>query len=251
MPLNAKLVVVGGDVKTEEFKLRLPATIGRGKGTSILLAHPLISRKHCELFEAGGQLMVRDLGSLNGTFVNNQRVTESPLKPGELLTVGTVTFRAVYEAEGELNAPQVSGPYPKVSSFAEASARRASGGGPPAQPGAKTVDDVRETEFNFDKPLFTPDEQQPPAANEKKATRRVETTVTEEKAAKSVPKKSAPKPASPPPGEAPTIDFKAMATRKKMTRSHPQVTTISMIFSRAWRIKQPPPMANDPPCPPR
>jgi pSer/pThr/pTyr-binding forkhead associated (FHA) protein len=41
--------------------------------------------------------MVRDLGSLNGTFVNNERITESPLAAGELLTVGTVTFRAVYE----------------------------------------------------------------------------------------------------------------------------------------------------------
>src|SRR5258708_3835518 len=99
MPLNAKLVVVGGDVKTTEIKLRLPSTIGRGRGTTIVLPHPLVSRQHCELFEADGQLMVRDLGSLNGTFVNNERVTEAPLAPGELLTVGTVTFRAVYDSE--------------------------------------------------------------------------------------------------------------------------------------------------------
>jgi len=97
MPLNAKLVVVGGDVKTTEVELKLPSTIGRGRGTSIVLPHPLVSRQHCELFEQNGQLMVRDLGSLNGTFVNNQRITESPLAPNELLTVGTVTFRAVYE----------------------------------------------------------------------------------------------------------------------------------------------------------
>ena len=95
MSLNAKLVVVGGDVKTAEIKLRLPSTIGRGRGTTIILQHPLVSRQHCELYESAGQLMVRDLGSLNGTFVNNQRVTESPLPAGELLTVGTVTFRAV------------------------------------------------------------------------------------------------------------------------------------------------------------
>lgn len=98
MALNVKLVVVGGDVKTTELNLRLPSTIGRGRGTSIVLPHPLVSRQHCELFEADGQLMVRNLGSLNGTFVNNERVTESPLPPGDLLTVGTVTFRAVYEA---------------------------------------------------------------------------------------------------------------------------------------------------------
>src|SRR4029079_8119665 len=112
MPLNAMLVVVGGDVKTTEIKLRLPSTIGRGRGTTIVLPHPLVSRPHCELFESGEQLMVRDLGSLNGTFVNNQRITEAPLAPGELLTVGTVTFRAVYEIEegaAQYTAPKVKG----------------------------------------------------------------------------------------------------------------------------------------------
>jgi pSer/pThr/pTyr-binding forkhead associated (FHA) protein len=98
MSLTAKLLVVGGDVKTTEIHLKLPATIGRGRDASIVLPHPLVSRRHCELYEAAGQLMVRDLGSLNGTFVNSERVTESPLPAGELLTIGTVTFRAVYEA---------------------------------------------------------------------------------------------------------------------------------------------------------
>jgi predicted component of type VI protein secretion system len=100
MPLNAKLVVVGGDVKTTEIPLKLPSIIGRGRGIAIILPHPLVSRQHCEVYESAGQLMVRDLGSLNGTFVNNERITESILGPGELLTVGTVTFRAVYELEG-------------------------------------------------------------------------------------------------------------------------------------------------------
>jgi predicted component of type VI protein secretion system len=114
MSLNAKLVVVGGDVKTTEIKLRLPSTVGRGRGTTIMLPHPLVSRQHCELFESNGQLMVRDLGSLNGTFVNNQRITESPLPPGELLTIGTVTFRAMYDAQPDSQppggaAPQVRG----------------------------------------------------------------------------------------------------------------------------------------------
>jgi predicted component of type VI protein secretion system len=95
--LNAKLVVVGGDVKTTEIKLRLPAIIGRGKGSTITLLQPLVSRQHCELYENGGKLWVRDLGSLNGTYVNNEKVSESELPPNELLTVGTVTFRAVYE----------------------------------------------------------------------------------------------------------------------------------------------------------
>jgi hypothetical protein len=105
MPLNAKLVVVGGEVKTAEIKLRLPSTIGRGRGASIMLPHPLVSRQHCELFESQGRLMVRDLGSLNGTFINNERISEAPLPAGELLTIGAVTFRAIYEADN--SAPMV------------------------------------------------------------------------------------------------------------------------------------------------
>lgn len=110
MPLHARLVVVGGEVKASEIKLRLPCTIGRGRGCTIVLAHPLVSRQHCELFEADGRLMVRDLGSLNGTFVNNQRIGDvAPLPANELLTIGTVTFRAVYDestaAETELEEP--------------------------------------------------------------------------------------------------------------------------------------------------
>jgi pSer/pThr/pTyr-binding forkhead associated (FHA) protein len=95
--MDAKLVVVGGDVKATEVKLKLPAVIGRGREATLTLPHPLVSRKHCEIFESNGYLVVRDMGSLNGTFVNNERITETVLPPGDLLTLGTVTFRAVYE----------------------------------------------------------------------------------------------------------------------------------------------------------
>lgn len=97
--LSAKLVVVGGDAKKKEVNLRLPTIIGRGReGVSLTLPHKLVSRKHTELFERDGKLFVKDLGSLNGTFVNNQRIeAEQLLEPNQLLTLGNVTFRAVYE----------------------------------------------------------------------------------------------------------------------------------------------------------
>lgn len=116
MPINAKLVVVGGEVKTAEIKLRLPSTIGRGRGCTIMLPQALVSRQHCEIFESGGKLMVRDLGSLNGTFVNNQKIAEpSPVNSEELLTIGTVTFRVVYEGAGASSPPPGAGPVMKSS----------------------------------------------------------------------------------------------------------------------------------------
>lgn len=106
MGLNAKLVVVGGDVKVAEINLKLPATVGRGRGTTIMLPHPLVSRQHCEIFERDGYLVVRDLGSLNGTYVGQEKITEAPVAPDSLLTIGSVTFRAVYQTAAAI--PSVS-----------------------------------------------------------------------------------------------------------------------------------------------
>jgi hypothetical protein len=99
--LKAKLVVVGGDAKSKEVNLRLPTVIGRGRDVSLTLPHPLVSRRHTELFEKEGYLYVRDLGSLNGTYVNNRKISgQQRLAPNELLTLGNVTFRAMYDAGG-------------------------------------------------------------------------------------------------------------------------------------------------------
>ena len=101
--LNAKLVVVGGDAKKAEVKLKLPTIIGRGKEAGLTVPHALVSRQHAEVFERQGRLFVRDLGSLNGTYVNNTRIEEEqPLDPAQLLTLGNITFRAVYEVDAEV-----------------------------------------------------------------------------------------------------------------------------------------------------
>ncbi len=98
--LKVKLVVVGGDAKSKEVKLRLPTVIGRGRDVNLTLPHALVSRRHAELFDKEGYLYVRDLGSLNGTYVNNRKISsDQRLAPNELLTLGNVTFRAMYEAE--------------------------------------------------------------------------------------------------------------------------------------------------------
>ncbi len=99
--LDAKLVIVGGDELDQQYLLSMPTTIGRGNENDITLPHPLVSRKHCRLYERGGVLRVRDLNSLNGTFVGRDRITDQAIHPGELLTVGTVTFRAIYAGYDE------------------------------------------------------------------------------------------------------------------------------------------------------
>jgi len=95
--MKPKLIVVGGDAKPSEIDLTLPSVIGRGRSVAVTLPHPLVSREHCEIYLNEGRLHVRDLGSLNGTYVGNERIEDVVLPAGGLLTVGTVTFRAVYE----------------------------------------------------------------------------------------------------------------------------------------------------------
>lgn len=103
--MDAKLVVVGGEARPAEIELRLPVIIGRGRQATLVLPHPLVSRKHCEIGECGGYLFVRDLGSMNGTFVDRRRVERAVLMPGALLTLGNVSFRAVYSVAAD--APPV------------------------------------------------------------------------------------------------------------------------------------------------
>lgn len=103
--LKAKLVVVGGDAKQTEFDLRLPLVIGRGRDVGLTVPHALVSRRHTEIIERDGRLLVRDLGSLNGTFINNHRIeSEQILEPDQLLTLGNITFRAVYQIGEEADS---------------------------------------------------------------------------------------------------------------------------------------------------
>ena len=100
--MHARLIVVEPKLQPPEYQLDLPVMIGRGGEAKLQLDHHLISRHHCELYEENGQMMVRDLGSRNGTFIGGQRVETAPLPSGDLLTVGGITFRALYGNEAIL-----------------------------------------------------------------------------------------------------------------------------------------------------
>jgi pSer/pThr/pTyr-binding forkhead associated (FHA) protein len=75
---------------------RLPVVIGRSPDSRIQLDDSWVSRRHCEIDELDGELVIRDLGSRHGTFVNGCRVTEAALMPGDKLTVGIASFRVSY-----------------------------------------------------------------------------------------------------------------------------------------------------------
>jgi two-component system, cell cycle response regulator len=76
---------------------KLPVVLGRGAQADVRLHDQTLSRRHCEIDCVSATLVVRDLGSKNGTRVNRQHITESVLMPGDKLTLGSATFVVSYE----------------------------------------------------------------------------------------------------------------------------------------------------------
>jgi pSer/pThr/pTyr-binding forkhead associated (FHA) protein len=64
--------------------------LGRSRSSAVVLDHSVVSRRHASLQRTAYQLVVRDLDSANGTFVNGQRATMSPLQNGDELSFGNV-----------------------------------------------------------------------------------------------------------------------------------------------------------------
>jgi cytochrome P450/NADPH-cytochrome P450 reductase len=69
--------------------------IGRAADNDVVVPDPGVSQYHAELRQVAGGYRVVDLGSRNGTFVNEQRVTSATVSEGDLVGVGTSTFRLV------------------------------------------------------------------------------------------------------------------------------------------------------------
>jgi DNA-binding CsgD family transcriptional regulator len=66
--------------------------IGRALECELYVRDSSVSRQHAELIAERGQVKVRDLASLNGTFLDDQRVAECLATPGQVLRFGRVTF---------------------------------------------------------------------------------------------------------------------------------------------------------------
>ena len=82
------------------FDLREGAAhiVGRAPTSDVPVIDPTISRRHAELETADGAVVVRDLGSSNGTFVNGTRVQTAPLRMGDIVTFGKVGFQLSHVA---------------------------------------------------------------------------------------------------------------------------------------------------------
>lgn len=100
--------VIAPATKQRTLSVRLPILLGRGEEAKLRIQHDLVSRRHCEFFERQGQVYVRDLGSTNGTFLNNEQVpvsTKIAVPPGGIVRVGGLSFTVEYELPAAVDSP--------------------------------------------------------------------------------------------------------------------------------------------------
>lgn len=82
--------------KKKRFK-GVRMTVGRAKGIDVELSDQSVSRRHVELVMGEGGVVLRDLGSGNGTKVNDERVEERALQHGDVISIGKTRIRLVDE----------------------------------------------------------------------------------------------------------------------------------------------------------
>jgi pSer/pThr/pTyr-binding forkhead associated (FHA) protein len=95
----AKLVLLSAGMTGRTHELKVDkTTIGRVEDNTFQIAEPSVSSHHCEILLRGSDVVVRDLNSTNGTFINGEKVTETVLKPGQVLRLGQIEMRLETEA---------------------------------------------------------------------------------------------------------------------------------------------------------
>jgi len=101
----AKLVILNQGQPGRACELHTDrTTIGRVEDNTFQIADPSVSSHHCEVHLRGAEVFIRDLNSTNGTFINDARITESVLKPGQSLRLGQIELKL--EAEGAPPTPK-------------------------------------------------------------------------------------------------------------------------------------------------
>ncbi len=99
---------------TKSWTFRPPTVVGRDPSSGICIEHDSISRKHCQLSQnSDGALVVKDLDSKNGTYIDDERIHSKTLMPGESIQIGALRLEVVFSTEDEL--PAMPPPRPKGS----------------------------------------------------------------------------------------------------------------------------------------
>src|SRR5271155_4573306 len=97
--MRAQLLPLDGGQAIEILKDLI--VVGRKEECDLRLDHKSVSKLHCVLVKTDGVLLLRDLGSTNGTRVNGQRVRRAALLPNDTLSIANLKYTVKFGAELE------------------------------------------------------------------------------------------------------------------------------------------------------
>jgi hypothetical protein len=108
----ARLLKTNGAGESEVFELNLGVNhFGRDSENHFPVNHPTVSARHAELILTADGVLLRDLGSTNGTFINDALVQQAILQPGQKLRLGDVEFQ-VDTTDAHIAIPEIERPIP-------------------------------------------------------------------------------------------------------------------------------------------
>ena len=90
----AKLVILNQGMTGRTFELNVErTTVGRVEDNTFQISDGSVSSHHAEIILKGPEILVKDLNSTNGSFINGEKITETILKPGQILRLGQVELK--------------------------------------------------------------------------------------------------------------------------------------------------------------
>src|SRR5271166_4379252 len=103
--MRAQLIPLDGGDAIEIVKDM--TVVGRKEDCDLRLDHKSVSKQHCVIVKTDGLLLLRDLGSTNGTRVNGQRVRRAALLPNDQINIASLAYRVEFsEDEDAVNAEE-------------------------------------------------------------------------------------------------------------------------------------------------
>lgn len=111
--MTVALVTFSRSGARKEFTIANGTTvIGRKTDADLRIPISEISRAHCELLVEGDEVILRDLDSSNGTFLNEEEISEAKVKAGDRIRLGPVVFTVQINGEPKDISPPTTAPAP-------------------------------------------------------------------------------------------------------------------------------------------
>ncbi len=104
--MELALFALGGELGDRRVPVDRELLVGRGDGCDLMIKDPRLSRRHARFYMESGRLYIEDLGSPNGTFVNQKRVKKEILRAGDIVSLGKTQIaiepiKAIEQASNE------------------------------------------------------------------------------------------------------------------------------------------------------